>query len=88
MQLSIYDFKGNNLPEKLENARKVKELLSELSEYPLNYLKSTLLNDKLVKYNGLIHSYSNGALTAFEFLNTLQFQKAIKLTTRKAIKSI
>ena len=32
MQLSIYDFKGNNLPEKLENARKVKELLSELSE--------------------------------------------------------
>jgi hypothetical protein len=96
MQLQKYSNKGNNLPEMLSNAIKIKDLVNNVSkvhEYPFNFILDILFNATIVKIKGekgyylKNYSYKN-CLSKFIFLDDPSFIQAIKLTTRKNIQSI
>lgn len=96
MHLQKYSNKGNNLPEMLSNALKIKDLINKVSnvhEFPFNFITNVLFNATIVKIKGekgyYLKNYSyKGCLTKFIFLDDPNFLQAIKLTTRKNIKSI
>ena len=100
MQLQKYTTAGNNLSEKIENGAKIKALLNNVAAilpgypgYTYNFIREILFNSTIVKIKGekgyYLKSYSyKGCLTKFNFLDDPNFLQAIKLTTRKNIKSI
>lgn len=97
MQLQKYNTAGNNLAEKLSNGAKIKDFINKVVTidpgYPYNFILDILYNSTIVKIKGekgyYLKNYSyKGCLTKFIFLDDPNFLQAIKLTTRKNIKSI
>jgi hypothetical protein len=97
MQNWKYDSIGNNLADKIRNSAKARILINNVvmahSEYPFNFIVDILYNATIVKIKGekgyYLKNYSyKGCLTKFIFLDDPNFLQAIKLTTRKNIKSI
>lgn len=101
MQLQKYNIIGNNLAEKLDNGAKIKDLINKavnlesgyVCGYPYNFIIDVLFYATIVKIKGekgyYLKNYSyKGCLTKFNFLDDPNFLQAIKLTTRKNIKSI
>ena len=97
MQLQKYNTAGNNLAEKLSNGAKIKDFINKVVTidpgYPYNFILDILYNATIVKIKGekgyYLKNYSyKGCLTKFIFLDDPNFLQAIKLTTRKNIKSI
>jgi hypothetical protein len=101
MQLQKYNTAGNNLSEKLDNGKKIKDLINKAVNlesgyncgYPYNFIIDILFNATIVKIKGekgyylKNYSYKN-CLSKFNFLDDPNFIQAIKLTTRKNIQSI
>lgn len=92
MKLTKFELIGNNLEQKLVNASKVKQLLSNInSEFHTNFIKEILFNETIVKHKGEFYLYGyscKGSLSKYDFLNDANFIQAVKLTTRKVFRNI
>ena len=91
MQFNKYSTIGNNLSQQIDNGRKIKELVFLIKEYPFNFVIDILFNATIVKHNKSLYlkDYTyKGTFSKFDFLDNENFIKAIKLTTRKNIKTI
>lgn len=92
----IRTIKGNNFSDKIENGRKLKELIQKVFDaqgkegYPLEFIKSTALSPHaIVKDEGknYLKGYSGkGTLTHFEFMNNPDFVAALEYVDRPKIR--
>jgi hypothetical protein len=93
MEKNKYSVIGNNLSDKFEYSKKIKDLIYNIEGYPYNFIINILFNSTIVKIKGekgyYLKNYSyKGTITKLSFLDNPNFIKAIKYTTRKRINTI
>ena len=91
MQFIKYKFKGNNFGQKIENARKFKDIVSKIQNEQYNFIKNIAMNETIVKWKGefYLKDYSyKGTLTKYDFLNDPLFINALQYIDRPKIRTI
>jgi hypothetical protein len=97
MNFNKFNFKGGSFGETIDNAKKFKELTSNIIDskfetiFPYEFLKNIALNSTIVKHRGKLYlkDYSyKGTLSSFEFLDNENFVKALECIDRPKIRTI